>query len=259
MPYFNAGVYLANKTQVGRVEEIFGPTTDVMFTVKCGDGVVAIGGTCDSVGAVGCWLAGCYGTMSKIYGAATMNLLEARVVLANGSLVALSQCSHPDLFWSLRGGGGGNIGVVTEYTARSHPAPELITTVSFSGSVTTLDEYGPFMEECLRVYADAIPEVNASTNGGSGISRNYYNSNEAGGSSSSASNTITAHSKYHNNNNNNNRNNVANNSNPNSAGAQYVYSFSLMLQGLGDTAVRQRELLQPLMDYVVAQQVRASY
>lgn len=41
VPYFNAGVFLANKTQVGRVEEIFGPTTDVMFTVKCGDGVVA--------------------------------------------------------------------------------------------------------------------------------------------------------------------------------------------------------------------------
>jgi FAD/FMN-containing dehydrogenase len=109
-------------------------------------GRMVIGGTCDSVGVGGCWLAGCYGSLSKLYGAATMNVLEAKVVLANGSLVTLSQCSHPDLFWSLRGGGGGNIGVVTEYTARTHPAPDVMTSATFSGSVTTLEEYAPFME-----------------------------------------------------------------------------------------------------------------
>jgi len=41
VPYFNATIFLANKTPVGRVEEIFGATTDLMFTVKCADGVVA--------------------------------------------------------------------------------------------------------------------------------------------------------------------------------------------------------------------------
>ena len=41
MPYFNGFVYLENKTKIGKVDEIFGPTTDVMFSVKTDEGVVA--------------------------------------------------------------------------------------------------------------------------------------------------------------------------------------------------------------------------
>lgn len=41
VPYFNAFVFLENKTPIGKVDEIFGPTTEVMFTVKPNDGVVA--------------------------------------------------------------------------------------------------------------------------------------------------------------------------------------------------------------------------
>ena len=41
VPYFNAGIFLENKTNVGKVDEIFGPTTEPMFTVKCSDGVKA--------------------------------------------------------------------------------------------------------------------------------------------------------------------------------------------------------------------------
>ena len=41
VPYFNAPVYLENKTLIGKVEEILGPTTEVMFTVKTSEGVIA--------------------------------------------------------------------------------------------------------------------------------------------------------------------------------------------------------------------------
>ncbi len=41
VPYFNATIFLANKTPVGKVEEIFGATTELMFTVKPAEGVVA--------------------------------------------------------------------------------------------------------------------------------------------------------------------------------------------------------------------------
>ena len=58
-----------------------------------------IGGTCDSVGVGGCWQGGCYGTLSRLYGAAAANLLEARVVLANGSLVVANAGSHPVRQW----------------------------------------------------------------------------------------------------------------------------------------------------------------
>eukprot|EP00041_Stephanoeca_diplocostata_P011295 m.184051 g.184051 ORF g.184051 m.184051 type:complete len:337 (+) comp18488_c0_seq16:203-1213(+) len=73
-------------------------------------GHLVIGGTCDSVGVGGCWLGGCYGTWSKLYGSAASNLLQAKVVLANGTLVVTNKESHPELFWSLRGGGGGVAG-----------------------------------------------------------------------------------------------------------------------------------------------------
>ena len=41
-------------------------------------------------------------------------------MLANGSLITTSESAHPDVFWTLRGGGGGNIAVVTQFTARTH-------------------------------------------------------------------------------------------------------------------------------------------
>jgi len=41
IPYFNAPIYLQNKSQIGKVDEILGPLNSVFFTVKCQDGVVA--------------------------------------------------------------------------------------------------------------------------------------------------------------------------------------------------------------------------
>ena len=91
-----------------------------------------IGGTCDSVGAAGCWLGGCYGSFSRRFGAGALNLLQARLVLANGSLVTANAASHAELFWGLRGGGPGLAGVVLELTAVAHPAPTHV----YSGSAT---------------------------------------------------------------------------------------------------------------------------
>lgn len=41
VPYFNGPIYLENKTQVGKVEEIFGPINASYFTIKMMEGVVA--------------------------------------------------------------------------------------------------------------------------------------------------------------------------------------------------------------------------
>ena len=80
-------------------------------------------------------------------------MLSARVALANGTVVTASKCSHPDLFWSLRGGGGGVAAVVLDWHARSHPAPQRVTGLSFSGSAATLTEYHTLFEEALKTYA----------------------------------------------------------------------------------------------------------
>ena len=67
---------------------------------------------------------GGFGSFSKQYGLAAASLLEAEVVTADGEVRIVNACSHPDLFWALKGGGGGSFGVVTRVTLRVHPLPE---------------------------------------------------------------------------------------------------------------------------------------
>jgi len=97
-------------------------------------GKLVIGGTCDSVSVGGCWLGGCYGSFSRVFGSGAANLLELRLVLANGSAVTVNEAQLPDLFWGMKGGGLGLAGVVTSYTARAHRAPAFVTsgTATFS-------------------------------------------------------------------------------------------------------------------------------
>lgn len=103
-------------------------------------GRIVMGGTCDSVGVAGCWTAGCYGPFTKKFGNGAINILQARVVLANGTLVVTNKNLYPDLFMSIRGGGGGVAAVVTEFTARSHPAPAYQSSAQFQGTAKTLNE-----------------------------------------------------------------------------------------------------------------------
>ena len=112
---------------------------------------IVMGGTCDSVGVGGCWLGGCFGPFTKLFGNGAVNLLQAKVVLPNGSLVTCSEARHPDVFWTLRGGGGGNIAVVTSFTARTHPAPNHMVTSSFTGRAPTPSGYRALMDRVLQV------------------------------------------------------------------------------------------------------------
>lgn len=72
------------------------------------------------------------GLTHRKYGLAIDNLLAATVVLPNGTTVEANHTSHSDLFWALRGGGGGNWGTVTQYTFQTYDASDPVLYVMFS-------------------------------------------------------------------------------------------------------------------------------
>jgi hypothetical protein len=81
------------------------------------------GGGCGTVGVAGLVQGGGFGSYSKNYGTAAAALLEAQVVTADGVVRIANACTNPDLFWGLKGGGGGSLGVVTRMTLRTHELP----------------------------------------------------------------------------------------------------------------------------------------
>lgn len=81
------------------------------------------GGGCTTVGVAGLIQSGGFGSFSKRYGTAAGSLLEAEVVTADGKIRIVNQNTHPDLFWAIKGGGGGTFGVVTKVTLRLHQLP----------------------------------------------------------------------------------------------------------------------------------------
>jgi FAD/FMN-containing dehydrogenase len=82
------------------------------------------GGGCTSVGVAGLVQSGGFGSFSKGFGNAAAGLLEAEVVTADGRVRVVNACRDPDLFWALKGGGGGTFGVVTRLTLRTHELPQ---------------------------------------------------------------------------------------------------------------------------------------
>jgi FAD/FMN-containing dehydrogenase len=66
------------------------------------------------------------GLAARQWGLTTDNLLEAHIVTADGRLRTANRHSNPNLYWALRGGGGGNFGVVTSFKFRVHAVPRTV-------------------------------------------------------------------------------------------------------------------------------------
>lgn len=77
----------------------------------------------DSVGIAGLTLGGGIGLLGRMYGLTSDRLLSARVVLADGAVVECDRERDPELFWGLRGAGGGQFGIVTSLRFDTVPEP----------------------------------------------------------------------------------------------------------------------------------------
>ncbi len=98
-----------------RLGEIYGSLAEHALTVPAGCG--------PTVGIAGLTLGGGLGILGRSRGLTCDNLRSAKVVLADGRTVDCDEHHDADLFWALRGAGGGQFGVVTSLTFRVGPAP----------------------------------------------------------------------------------------------------------------------------------------
>jgi hypothetical protein len=110
-------------------------------SVACGSGIDLInfynglaahgkavpGGSCPTVGIAGLALGGGIGVLARAFGLTCDAIESVEIVTADGSMLTCTASNaHSDLYWASQGGGGGNFGVVTSFTFRTHNLTKLV-------------------------------------------------------------------------------------------------------------------------------------
>ena len=115
------------------------------------------GGGCTSVGACGGFILGSgFGALSMRFGTGAGSLLEAEVATADGRVLVANDHQNQDLFWALKGGGGGTFGIVTRMTLMTHELPK--TLGGFMGRIVARSDeaYLNLIEAFVRFYPENI-------------------------------------------------------------------------------------------------------
>jgi FAD/FMN-containing dehydrogenase len=114
------------------------------------------GGGCMTVGVAGLIQSGGFGSFSKAYGTAAASLMEAEIVTADGVMRIANACTNPDLFWGIKGGGGGSLGVVTRLTLRTHELPEFFGAVFATIQATSARAFRGLIGKVIEFYSEAL-------------------------------------------------------------------------------------------------------
>lgn len=131
-------------------------------------GLMSVSGTYPTLGVIGCLLAGGIGYASRKYGLSCDNLLSAEVVLADGRIVHCTSKQNTDIFYSLKGGGGG-FGVVVSVTLRCYPCKNAaLLTFGLYAPVTTVKK------KILRRWANWVCQEETSMSMGGFNDDNSY-------------------------------------------------------------------------------------
>jgi len=129
---------------------------DVYDAVTTKAGRYVQGGGCATVGVAGLIQSGGFGNFSKNYGLAAAGLLEAEVVTADGAVRIANNCTNPDLFWGIKGGGGGSLGVVTKVTLRTRELPAFFGGVLATISATSDAAFRRLIAQFISFYSESL-------------------------------------------------------------------------------------------------------
>ncbi|MCK1323589.1 FAD-binding oxidoreductase [Bradyrhizobium sp. 156] len=112
------------------------------------------GGGCTTVGVAGLVQGGGFGSFSKAYGLAAASLLEAEIVTADARIRTVNAARDPNLFWALKGGGGGSFGVITRLTLRTHDLPDRFGAALGVVKASSPEAFRELLAHFLRQYRD---------------------------------------------------------------------------------------------------------
>jgi FAD/FMN-containing dehydrogenase len=115
-----------------------------------------VGGEDATVGLGGLIQNGGHGLLSSTYGLASDNVYQATVITTDGRRLIANDVQNQDLFWAIRGAGGGQFGVVTEFVIKTHPVPDNAVTGGLSfhaaeGSNATEATWDALVETANRI------------------------------------------------------------------------------------------------------------
>jgi hypothetical protein len=143
------GASVDEQAQTARIEA--GTKWGPVLALSQAVGLAPLLGSSPDVGAVGYTLGGGIGWLGRKYGLAADSVLEFEVVTSDGQMLTVSETENRDLYWALRGGGGGNLVIVTAMTIKLYP----VTTV-YGGNLIYPMEKG---QEVMRRYREWIKNV----------------------------------------------------------------------------------------------------
>lgn len=129
---------------------------DVYNAVTTTGGRYVQGGGCATVGVAGLIQSGGFGSFSKNYGMAAAALLEAEIVTADGLIRTVNACAEPELFWALKGGGGGSLGVITRVTLKTRELPPYFGGVKANVQATSDGTFRQLVSRFMHFYNDSL-------------------------------------------------------------------------------------------------------
>ncbi|TDP95192.1 FAD-binding oxidoreductase [Labedaea rhizosphaerae] len=142
----------------GLAEVGAGVRLPALYESLAAHGVTVPGGCGPTVGVAGLTLGGGIGVLGRRYGLTCDRLRRAEVVLADGTTTVCDTEHEPELFWALRGAGGGLVGVVTSFVFETVPAPQTACVRLAWPARRALD-----LAEAWQSWAPAAPDPIAAT------------------------------------------------------------------------------------------------